>query len=198
MFMHKNSAQPMHCKLNSISAEFIRIRRLCSSIDDFNLAADQLTNKLIKCGYDNKIINKGKTKAMNHNAAPYHKEKRVYVEFPFVNDQFQSNVSRIIKNLKLPIVLVNKNRNNLRNILKNSTENFPSCKKRSCFINNDKLCFKKTSCILLLATTVISSILAAQHNFSTTEFINTTMIVKALFTITETIMSVPNRHLATV
>ncbi|CAJ0947977.1 unnamed protein product [Ranitomeya imitator] len=62
--LHASSAHPKHV-INAIpTGQFLRLRRLCSSFDDFKLRADDMKKRFVDRGYSNRSIKKAYYRAI--------------------------------------------------------------------------------------------------------------------------------------
>ena len=65
LYLHYNSYHPKHQKKSIPYSQAIRLRRICSSIKEFNKCAEKLKSNLLARNYPTDIINKAITKARN-------------------------------------------------------------------------------------------------------------------------------------
>ena len=58
-----NSSHPLHCKNSLPYSQFLRVRRICSSIKDFDKNASMLRDHFLRRGYPQELINQAIAKA---------------------------------------------------------------------------------------------------------------------------------------
>ena len=62
-YLQYGSSHPAHCKKSLPYSQAIRIRRICSNINDYDIQTDLLTNYLSRCGYPRPLLIKSIEKA---------------------------------------------------------------------------------------------------------------------------------------
>ncbi|XP_041431933.1 uncharacterized protein LOC121397896 [Xenopus laevis] len=63
--LHSDSAHPLSCKKGIPVGQFIRLRRICSSWERFNVQAMQLWDRFLERGYENEVIREAYEKAVS-------------------------------------------------------------------------------------------------------------------------------------
>ena len=163
IFIHSSSNQPTSLKRAAIDAERQRIDNRCTSSDEQKVWQEKFNQKLLDCGYSKKFVEKkspAPRTSRNKQGSP------IYISVPFINDKFQSSLIKIFHTLDVPIRLVNRSTNTLRQAL-NKTNQPKKCNKRSCHINNDKLCFRQ-----YVVYSITCSICSMDYVGSTTQYLH--------------------------
>ena len=60
-----SSAHPLHCKLGIPSSQFLRIRRICTFLSDFDIHSNQMSEAFLERGYPSKLVEQARLKARN-------------------------------------------------------------------------------------------------------------------------------------
>ena len=146
IFLHSSSAVPLQTKRATINAEFHRIDNLCSGEVDKAQGKANFKSKLRKNGYTN--LNDLFNTTNNHRQNAHRSnntEMPIYISIPFITDRFQNKLKHILKEvsqpLDIPVRLVNKNSNTLRQQLNKLSYQRP-CTKQQCHLNNPTMCYK--------------------------------------------------------
>ncbi len=66
MYLHYTTAHPAHCKKSRPFGEFLRIRRNCHKLTDFEIHANARMYDYIKSGYPKEDINRAKARQTMH------------------------------------------------------------------------------------------------------------------------------------
>ena len=72
MYLHYTSSDPTHCKTGLPYSQFLRVRRICSTEDDFDHHAKTMSVHFQKRGYPLDLINEARNKAKNLNRGSLH------------------------------------------------------------------------------------------------------------------------------
>ena len=132
--------------MNTIKNEIKRIKSLCSN----EITAKENINKYLthlenNFGFNKQLIN-NITKNNNKNKNKNNKIKKFYMSIPFINENINKHINKILRKEKLPIILTHKSKS-LQNELRNDTDTKTSqCKNTPCFVNNPNIC--NTKCII--------------------------------------------------
>ena len=142
--MNYYSAQPTSLKNSFVRSEFWRAHKICNNESYLAAAYKTMEDKLSINGYPEKIIAKNKQLSRKFPSKTQNSNQRIfYIEFPFISDDFEAKLNRILKRNNLPVRPVNANNTCLKTFLKkNVTAQQQLCKKKNCFINDSKLCFR--------------------------------------------------------
>lgn len=138
IIIHQKSSQPISMKTATIKSELKRIEDSCTTRDAELNAKCSFNRKLHENGYSNRFIN-----SLNRTTpAPASNNNPIYLSVPFVSDNFQRKLKRILRAIDLPINIVNKSNNTLRQNLSRIKYATKRCNKRQCHVNDDHLCFR--------------------------------------------------------
>jgi len=135
-FLHKKSAIPANCKINSIRNEVKRIKEKCTTKEDEQQHVDTFMTQLTTRGYNNPR----NSLAARHKKKPAPSTQQCYLEFPYVNEAIHQSVKRVFRAANLPVRIYSKNKS-LRSHLNNKKEN-QECSMKNCPLDSS-LCLKK-------------------------------------------------------
>ena len=172
-YLHRKSKHPESLKRSIPFSQALRLRRICSTNNEFQDSCDKLRNKLLERGYKQQEINKGieRTKTLDRRKLLEEKAKKQSNRIPLVltYNRTLPNVKRAISNnwnllhinqefkdvfQEPPILAFRRNRNlydllGCKNIVDGKIQRFPKKKKvgfsTKCFSKSGNLCCKQVA-----------------------------------------------------
>ena len=92
-YLHQRSCHPHHCKSNIPYSQFLRLRRLCSKIEDFDKHAAIIMSAFLSRGYRQEQLQQALTKARNlpRTDVLKYKTREINSRVPFVITHHPSN-----------------------------------------------------------------------------------------------------------
>ena len=170
-YLHRKSEHPESLKRSIPFSQALRLRRICSTNNEFQDSCDKLRNKLIERGYKQQEINEGieRTKTLDRKKLLEEKAKKQSNRIPLVltYNRTLPNVKRAISNnwnllhinqefkdvfQEPPILAFRRNRNlydllGCKNIVDGKLQRLPKKKKigfsTKCFSKSGNLCCKQ-------------------------------------------------------
>ena len=139
LFIHAHSALPDSIKRNAVRSEVERAKTL-SSEDPWKLEATRhMFDKFLANGYNKKQIKGYMRPPRQRNHRPHHLQHSSVLKIPFISDKFNGQLKRIVRKHFLDIRLVTQPGPSLKMQL-NKNKRYLQCNKRSCVIQDPKLC----------------------------------------------------------
>ena len=102
-FLHANSEHPKNLKNSIAYSQALRIKRICTTFQDFQHYCTELKQNFIKQGYDSKLLTEQFSKAKHKDRSELLKEKETTEQTPsriplvLTYSRFLPNISKIIK-----------------------------------------------------------------------------------------------------
>ena len=86
MYLHYTSSHPLHCKTSLPYSQFLRIRRICTRQEDFEVNARKMVKYFLDRGYPQELITSSLAKAQNQDRSELLTPKNTDLSQPTKND----------------------------------------------------------------------------------------------------------------
>ena len=141
LFLNATSALPSSIKRNAIRCELNRAQSLCSTDEQRSEATKAMTQKFKSNGYTNQDIRRYQKKFIRRKVSSNDPTAFSSVmKVPFISDNFNGHLKRLIKKSGLDICVVTQPAKSLSRLL-NKVQRYRKCNKSSCQIRDDAKCF---------------------------------------------------------
>ena len=143
VFIHAKSALANHVKRNAISNEAQRVSKLCSDASSKSEALKTLRGKLVVNGYSSTQISAYMDASQKPNTKPKRHGHTNWLRLPYISECFNQKFHHLLSRLHLPTRIINVHDSALRwRVCKPLSTPQKTCKKRPCYVQDDRLCFR--------------------------------------------------------
>ena len=139
LFIHAKSALPDYIKRNAIKEELHRAKSMCSDESSKQEAVQRTLNKFQANGYNRKKVNQYIRRSNSSTRKHQRHDQSCILKVPFVSDQFNGQLKRLIKKTSLDIRIVTQSAPSLFHQL-NKNKRYQQCNRPSCPIQDPTLC----------------------------------------------------------
>ena len=145
IFLNYHSNIASSTKLAIIKNERNRIFERCTNSDNRMKHIQQFDNILRLNNYPESFIERSnkKTNPKKKRKINYFNNEKHYLKIPFISDDVNHKIKRILRSEQLNIGLAQKSSTTLRSALRRKIKRTNNCRMSACPIKNNKLCFQK-------------------------------------------------------